>query len=249
MWARILLAIEIAFATCVYGSVNEELKYHDSFIYVDTNNMDEFNDWHFWGYIDYTVPKYFNKLCKEAKEKELVIRIIIDSPGGSALSGYKLCRITKEYKAVAVAGSFLGAHSAAAIWWAGSSEREFKEMGSEVSFHRTYIQTGDNEWSYNHPLISLFHLKEDNIITENFNVTLATLIKMYMDIGMEHGPISVVEFRLTGGGVFISYFDGNDRKVLVPANHNCMSKWHHYIEKDLRINKPNSPILIKKEVR
>ncbi len=233
MFARILLAIEIVFATCVYGSVMPEPNCHDSFIDTEYDATDRYYDWRFYGMIDASVSKYFNKICKEAEHKKLIIRIIIDTPGGSALTGYKLARLTKEYNATTIAGKFMGAHSAGAIWWAGSEAKDFESVGSVVSFHRAYLPLPDNGWSYDNIFLPMYHDKENNIIRNNFNITLSTLIIIYLDQGMQKGPSAVVQFALTKGGVFLTYFNGEKSLTLISPNDNTMHKWHKYVEEDL----------------
>ena len=233
MFARILLAIEIVFATCIYAEVIPIPECHDSFIDTEENTLDRYHDWKFYGIIDHTVPRYFKKICREAEDQQLIIRIIIDTPGGHALSGYKLARLAKEYNVITIAGNYIGAHSAGAMWWSGSNKKEFESIGSVVSFHRAYIPLPNNEWSYDNIFLDIYHTKEDTIIRENFNVILSTLIIIHLDKGMDIGPQAIIEFQLTSYGVFINYFNGEKYSNIMLPNDSSLEQWHHYVEEDL----------------
>jgi len=200
-----------------------------NFVYTDTDPCDEYADYSYAGFITRYTPVYFRKICSDANKDNLTVRIIIDTFGGSAFAGQKLCRLSTEFSTHNIAGDLIGANSAGALWWMGGKVREFEGEFSSVSFHRSYAMLGGGA-TYHLPLLILLHSFEDNLIEKNMNPYVAKTMIQYLDTGKEFGPIAVVVFQNSPLGVVVLFDSGvKAPELLIKSTHISLDEWKQYL--------------------
>ena len=118
-----IATLTMAMATTAQAGTFTQLKVYDNA-----------EAWLFEGEIVEGDAKAFANLL--ARDPHIIL--VIDSPGGSALEGFALGRLTMKYRdeVTLVAQR---AYSAAGMWWLGDDEPQFLDDKSEVGWHLSYL--------------------------------------------------------------------------------------------------------------
>jgi len=191
----------------------------------DCDPYDLYEDWNFFGGIGTRTPYDFKTICDKAKREGLTVRVTIDSYGGSAIAGWRLALFSQDYEVHTIAGSLLGANSAAGMWWLGGDKRTFESEGSIVALHRAFFDDDLLGWSYEY--CDTIHAIEDLIYKIFLDPVVSSRTIEYLNIGRDQfGPQAYVCFVKTDKGVVLQFFNGNDKpKILLTESNKALKEW------------------------